>query len=133
MSNQALPRLPEARSVHPSRVRLERCPQLRCFDGDPATGYELTLPLDSDGEIDTLALSRAPASWQVRRFEKDADDLIGNLVREPLGAWMVHYAKGDVARSDSFAGAVRFRLNSLINVVEGSEVWAYRVASIAPV
>lgn len=131
MSSQALPRLPEAHLGSVSRVRLERCPQLKCFDGDPATGYELTLPLDPDGEIDALALSRTPSQWQVRRFEKDHDDRIGRIGRDPLGAWMVHYGDGHPARSDGFAGSVRFRANNIINVIEGTEVWAYRVAAVA--
>ncbi|WP_055046732.1 hypothetical protein [Devosia sp. A16] len=133
MADQVLPRLPEARRGHASRVRLERCPQLRCFDGDPATGYELTLPLDPDGEIDALALSHSPSSWQVRRFEKGGNDLVGSLVRDRLGAWMARYDKGEASRSDCFSGSVRFRANSIINVVEGAEVWAYRVASVVPV
>jgi hypothetical protein len=133
MSDQALPQLPEARRGHASRVRLERCPQLGCFNGDKATGYELTLPLDPDGEIDALALSRAPSLWQVRRFETGHVDLIGGFVRDRLGAWMVRYGDGTPARSDGFADSVRFRSNSIINVVEGAEVWAYRVASVAPI
>jgi hypothetical protein len=118
---------------HAKRVRLERCPQLGCFNGDPATGYELTLPLDADGEIDALALSRTPSLWQVRRFETNHDDLTGSIVRDSLGAWMIRYGNGQPARSDGFAPSVRFRPNSLINVVEGKEVWAYRVSAIAPI
>ena len=132
MSNQALPQLPDARRGHASQVRLERCPQLRCFSGDPNTGYELTLPLDRDGEIDALMLSRAPSLWRVRRFEQGHDDLTGSFARDPLGAWIVRYGN-DPARSDGFAASVRFCANSLINVVEGKEVWAYRVTAIEPV
>lgn len=133
MSNPALPQLPEARRGHASRVRLERCPQLKCFNGDPTTGYELALPLDPDGEIDALMLSRDPSLWQVRRFEKGLVDLIGSVVRDPLGAWMVRYGNGQPARTDGFSGSVRFRTNSIVNVVEGAEVWAYRVVSIVPI
>lgn len=132
MSNQALPQLPDARRGHASRVRLERCPQLRCFSGNPSTGYELTLPLDRDGEIDALMLSRSPSTWRVRRFEQGQDDRMGNLVRDSLGAWLVRYGN-DPARSDGFAASVRFCPNSLINVVEGKEVWAYRVTTIEPI
>lgn len=132
MSNQTLPQLPDVRRGQASRVRLERCPQLRCFSGEPSTGYELTLPLDRDGEIDALMLSRSPSTWRVRRFEQGQDDRMGNLVRDPLGAWIVRYGD-DPERSDGFAASVRFRVNCLINVVEGKEVWAYRVTAIEPI
>lgn len=132
MSSQSLPKLSEARRGNPIRVRLERCPQLRCFAGDPATGYELTLPLDRDGEIDALMLARTPSEWRVRRFAKGQDDLNGGFVGDPLGTWVVRYGDDQPARSDSFARSVRFYPNAIINVVEGREVWAYRVTSIAP-
>lgn len=132
MPDQNLPKLPEARRGHPFRLRLERCPQLRCFTGDPATGYELTLPLDRDGEIDALMLARDPARWRVRRFAAGQADLNGGFVRDPLGSWIVRYADDQQLRSDSFARSVRFHLHSIINVIEGREVWAYRIASIEP-
>ena len=133
MPNQELPQLSEAGRGHASRVRLERCPQLRCFSGDPATGYELMLPLDRDGEIDVLMLSRDSSLWRVRRFEKGHDDLTGVFVRDAFGTWFVRYDDDHRERADGFAGSVRFRNNNIINVVEGGEFWAYRVTSIEPI
>lgn len=133
MPSQGLPQLSEARRGHASLVRLERCPQLRCLGGDPTTGYELTLPLDRDGEIDILMLSRDPSLWRVRRFEKGHDDLTGGFVRDPLGTWIVRYDDDHAERADGFAGSARFHNNNIINVVEGGEFWAYRVTSVEPI
>ncbi len=133
MPNQSLPQLSEARIGHASRVRLERCPQLDCVNGDPTTGYELTLPLDRDGEIDPLVLARDPVTWQVRRFEKDHPDLTGGLAHDSAGGWVCRYGNDQEARYDQLTNSSRFRPNSIIDVLEGGQVWAYRVTSIGPV
>ncbi len=133
MTTEHLPHLPEARIGHVSRVRLERCPQVHCVNGDPATGYELTLPLDRDGEIDPLVLARDPTLCQVRRFQEDHPDLTGSLVRNADGAWVLRYGSDQEARYDRFADSSRFRANNLIDVLEGGQIWTYRIMSIRPV
>lgn len=133
MSNQSLPQMSDARIGHASRVRLERCPQIGCVNGDPTTGYELTLPLDRDGEIDPLVLARDPAKWQVRRFEKGHPDLAGGVARDAAGGWGFRYGNDQEARCDRLANSSRFRPNSIIDVFEGGQTWAYRVMSIGPV
>ena len=71
-------------------LRLARNPGAEHPDADPHDGYTITAPLTDDGHLDEAAVARSAAQCRVWRFQPDADDRVGRLVRRGSG-WAIHY------------------------------------------
>jgi hypothetical protein len=117
------------------RVRIILAREPAHTDGSRDIGYELVIPLTSDGKID-------PASWQEHRtecrfvrFRPDQDDEIGHLVRRPGGAWGFHYdVRGDEEDGAGFHFEdERFVVGEYVSIRDETGMHTYIVSAVSEV
>jgi hypothetical protein len=66
-------------------VRLELASSWEFPRGSVGRSYLIRLPLNDDGAIDTDTLESQPTRATVRRYWPNQADMLGHLVRTPLG------------------------------------------------
>ncbi len=117
-------------------LRLARNPGADHPDADPHDGYTINAPLTDDGHLDEAALARSAAQCRVWRFQPDADDRVGRLVRRGSG-WAIHYGADAEEAPDEAVYRLRhhrFVLGGYVSISDGQgEVLTYRVTEVAPV
>ena len=117
-------------------LRLARNPGAEHPDADPHDGYTITAPLTDDGHLDEAAVARSAAQCRVWRFQPDADDRVGRLVRRGSG-WAIHYGADAEEAPDEAVYRLRhhrFVIGGYVSISDGQgEVLTYRVTEVAPV
>ena len=79
--------------MHLKQIRLELARTPEFPNGSAAHGYELVVPLDAKGHLDSAGFADAKAACTVRRFWAGADDEHGALIHT-RGGWVFSYAPG---------------------------------------
>lgn len=91
------------------RVHLELARSKEFPDGSSKHGYDLVVPLDANGHIDTESWRSQRDECRVRRFWQGEDDKIGRLTHKPGGnehaTWIFDY---DENRVDDDEAGYRF-------------------------
>lgn len=120
-----------------SKIRLELARNPGFPDGDPNIGYEFEAPLDAAGHIDPDRWHANRSRCRVVRFNRDAEEEIGHLVRKPGGSWGFHYdirGGSDVDDSGYRFGTHRFSPGEYVSLrEEDDELRTYKVARVTPV
>lgn len=75
-------------------IRLELASSWEFPRGSVGRSYLIRLPLTDDGAIDTEALELQPAHATVRRYWTNQADMLGHLVKTPLGYAICYDANG---------------------------------------
>ena len=75
-------------------IRLELASSWEFPRGSVGRSYLIRLPLTDDGAIDTDELELQPANATVRRYWSNQADMIGHLVKTPLGYAIRYDANG---------------------------------------
>jgi hypothetical protein len=77
------------------RIRLTLARSKEYPEGSSRYGYEIIVPLDSEGYLDSDAWKQKRADCTVRHFAEGRDDQFGMLVHKPGGKdharWVVDY------------------------------------------
>lgn len=76
-------------------VRLELAREKEHPQGSHEYGYDLVVPLDDDGSLDSKEFMAHRAECRVRRFRPGAEDVIGCLRRKPGPQWYLDYRGGE--------------------------------------
>jgi hypothetical protein len=94
-------------------------------------GYDLLVPLDSDGHLDAAEWKRHQKACRVRHFRAAAEDRIGLLRRKPGGQWYFEHTGGDGDNEIGFKlGAERFTVGEYISVSSEGNMHTYQVAVV---
>ena len=100
-------------------------------DGDREEGYDILVPLETEGHLDPAEWEKHQDACRVRHFRHGADDRIGRLRRKPGGQWYFDYAEGDRDDEVGFRlGEERFVTGEYISVSSGGAMHTYRVARV---
>lgn len=97
--------------------------------GDVEEGYDLLVPLDSDGRLDAAEWKTHQAACRVRRFQPGEEDRIGRLRRKPGGQWYIDYAAGD-DETGFHLGEERFVTGEYISIEHDGAMHTYQVARV---
>ncbi len=81
-------------------IRLELASSWEFPRGSAGRSYLIRLPLAEDGAIDTAMLESQPARATVRRYWTNQPDMLGYLVRTPMGYAIRYEAKGTSANEN---------------------------------
>ena len=81
-------------------IRLELASSWEFPRGSVGRSYLIRLPLTEDGAIDTAALESQPAHATVRRHWPNQADMLGLLVRTPMG-YAIRYEISDPVVNDA--------------------------------
>ncbi len=93
-------------------IRLELARDEEFPQGSRAHGYDITAPVDDQGQLDAEEWKNYKDRCRVRRFWGDEEEDIGHLVRKPGGSWAFHYdIHGD---PDDDEGGYRFNLHKFV-------------------
>ncbi|WP_455372471.1 hypothetical protein [Limibacillus halophilus] len=118
------------------RIRLELARDRGFPDGSNRHGYELVVPLDSQGHIDLEAWKASREKCRVHRFWQGEDDEVGHLVRTRRGEWAFHYdVDGDPDEDDTGfrLGEHSFKPGEYVSIREhDGEMRTFRVVSVRP-
>ncbi|MFC5587151.1 hypothetical protein ACFPOD_18700 [Nitratireductor kimnyeongensis] len=109
-------------------VRLELAREKGHPLGDHDEGYDLLVPLDTEGHLDAAEWKKHQTQCRVRRFEPNAEDKIGRLRRKPGGQWYFDYEEG--TRDDEIGfrlGEERFRQGEYISISRQGEMHTFQV------
>lgn len=99
--------------------------------GDPTDGYDLVIPLDTEGRLDPAEWKAHQAACRIRRFRPGEQDLIGKLRRKPGGQWYFDYASGDDDDDIGFhLGDERFIPGEYVSIRNGSTMHTFQVVSV---
>ena len=100
-------------------------------DGDRDQGYDLLIPLDSDGKIEAIAWKKSQQHCRVRHFGPGSDDRVGRLRRKPGGQWYLDYSEGDEDDDPGFRlGEECFVLGEYISIGHADRMHTYQVARV---
>lgn len=100
-------------------------------DGDPHEGYDLLVPLDDNGHLDTFEWKDKQDLCRVRRFRAKGEDLIGVLRRKPGGQWYFDYAQGKSDDEIVFKlSDERFVQGEYLSVRNGGVMHPYRITLV---
>ena len=97
-------------------------------EGDREEGFDLLVPLDADGKLDSAEWKTHQAACRVRHFRSGEDDLVGWLRRKPGGQWYFDYAEGD--RDDEIGfrlGEERFVTGEYVSILSDGVLHTYQV------
>ena len=83
-------------------IRLELASSWEFPRGSVGRSYLIRLPLTEDGAIDNATLETEPGHATVRRHWSNEADMLGYLVRTPMG-YVIRYDTNDARRSSSKA------------------------------
>jgi hypothetical protein len=78
-------------------IRLELASSWEFPRGSAGRSYLIRLPLTEEGAIDTATLETQPAHATVRRYWANEADMLGHLVRTPLG-YAIQYEMNGAAK-----------------------------------
>lgn len=123
----------ELKNLTPSfrHVRLVLAREKGHPSGDRDQGYDLLVPLDTDGRLDSVEWKSHQAACRVRRFRSGEQDAVGRLRRKPGGQWYFDYVEGDEDNEIGFRlGDERFVANEYVSIRSGSEMHTYKVVSV---
>ena len=98
--------------------------------GDREEGYDLLVPLDSDGRLDAVEWKSHQAACRVRSFHPGGER-IGRLRRKPGGQWYFDYVEGD--RDDEIGfhlGEERFMTGEYVSIGRPGAMHTYQVARV---
>jgi len=119
------------RTGHRCRIRMELVAQLGHLRGDRATGYELVLPLNPDGQIDATSWLDQPQACRVRQFRQGRVERHGVLARTPRGRWYFDYGSGRNAEEGEGLSGDHFVRGQFIAVAEDDgKLRTYRISSV---
>ena len=94
-------------------------------------GYDLLLPLDSEGRLDPHEWKTHQASCRVRRFDEHGDVKIGRLRRKPGGQWYFDYEEGESDDEIGFRlGEERFVTGEYVSIGTRASMHTYQVARV---
>lgn len=100
-------------------------------DGDREEGYDILVPLETEGHLDPAEWKKHQDVCRVRHFRHGADDRIGRLRRKPGGQWYFDYAEGDRDDEVGFRlGEERFVTGEYVSVSSGGTMHTYQVARV---
>ncbi|APH74019.1 hypothetical protein [Aquibium oceanicum] len=100
-------------------------------DGDREEGYDILVPLETEGHLDPAEWKKHQDVCRVRHFRHGADDRIGRLRRKPGGQWYFDYAEGDRDDEVGFRlGEERFVTGEYVSVSSGGAMHTYQVARV---
>lgn len=109
-------------------VRLELAREKGHPDGDRGHGYDLVVPLDTEGRLDAAEWKTHQAACRVRRFVHGETDLIGRLRRKPGGTWFFDYAEGEDDDEIGFRfGEERFVHGEYVSIRSDGAMHTYQV------
>jgi hypothetical protein len=118
------------------RIRLELARDQGFPDGSNRHGYELVLPLDSQGHIDLEGWKKNRDKCRVHRFWQGEEDEVGHMVRTRGGQWAFHYdVDGDPDEDDTGfrLGEHVFKPGEYVSIKEhDGEMRTFRVVSVRP-
>lgn len=109
-------------------VRLELAREKGHPMGEHDEGYDLLVPLDTEGRLDPAEWKKHQMQCRVRRFEPDAQDKIGRLRRKPGGQWYFDYEEGE--RDDEIGfrlGEERFRQGEYVSISREGQMHTFQV------
>ena len=93
-------------------IRLELARDEEFPQGSREHGYDITAPVNDEGQLDPEGWKQHKDRCRVRRFWGDEEEDIGHLVRKPGGSWAFHYdIHGD---PDDDEGGYRFNLHRFV-------------------
>lgn len=125
--------MPEANDL-PSSFRHVKMLLARTKDhpqGEPNEGYDLLVPLDSEGRLDADIWRKNQTACRVRHFTEDGDARIGRLKRKPGGQWYFDYEPGESDDEIGFRfGEERFLTGEYVSVGHAQNMRTYRVARV---
>lgn len=99
--------------------------------GEQDIGYDLLIPLDGEGRIDSADWKKRQAVCRVRKFSADREDRIGLLRRKPGGQWFFDYAEGDKDDEIGFRlGEERFAVGEYVSVGRKGSMHTYQIARV---
>lgn len=99
--------------------------------GEQDVGYDLLIPLDSEGRIDAAGWKKHQAVCRIRKFSGNTEDRIGSLRRKPGGQWFFDYAEGDKDDEIGFRlGEERFSVGEYVSVGRKGAMHTYQVARV---
>lgn len=78
-------------------IRLELASSWEFPKGSVGRSYLIRLPLTEDGAIDNAALETHPGHATVRRYWSNEADMLGHLVRTPMG-YAIRYETNSATR-----------------------------------
>ena len=117
-----------------TRLRLELARGPDHPDGSHRIGYELTLPLDTDGKLAVPVFRELPELCSVHRFREDSDDRTGTLKHHRGDHWVFAFG-GPEGLEENLPrfGQHRFRIGDYVSVLdERGHDHAYRIVSAVP-
>lgn len=99
--------------------------------GTPQEGYDLVIPLDGDGYLDSKEWKSHQALCRVRRFDESGTVRIGRLRRKPGGQWYFDYEQGDSDDEIGFRlGEERFVTGEYVSIGRQSAMHTYQIARV---
>jgi hypothetical protein len=118
------------------KIRLELARNPEFPEGNPNIGYEFVAPLNDSGRIDVEQWQANRGRCRVARFNRDAEEEIGHLVRKPGGSWGFHYdihGGSEVDDSGYRFGEHKFSVGEYVSLrEEDDELRTYKVARVTP-
>ena len=114
-------------------IRLELASSWEFPRGSASRTYLIRVPLTDDGAIDAATLEAQPARATVRRYWSNQADMLGYLVRTPLG-YAIRYEANGQGETDPHlfrfgAEAIKVGEQIALTELDGSEL-QFRVASL---
>jgi len=117
-----------------TRLRLELARGPERPEGSHRIGYELTLPLASDGHMAIEVFRELPELCTVHRFGEDSEERVGALKHHRGDHWAFTYA-GPGAFEENLPrfGQHRLRVGDYVSVLDAhGRDHAYRIVSAVP-
>ena len=100
-------------------------------EGERGEGYDLLVPLGTDGRLDPHEWKTHQNACRVRHFKAGTEDRIGLLRRKPGGQWYFDYAEGDRDDEAGFhLGDERFVLGEYVSIRSDGAMHTYQVARV---
>ncbi|WP_082766392.1 hypothetical protein [Paramesorhizobium deserti] len=117
-----------------SHVRLELAREKDHPEGDRTIGYDLVVPLASDGRLDPAAWKKGQTACRVRRFRPGEEDRIGHLRRKPGGQWFFDYVEGEEDDEIGFRlGEEHFAAGEYVSIRSDGVMHTYQVKLVEAV
>src|SRR4029450_9467831 len=88
-----------------SKVRLRLAREPGHPQGSQDHGYDLVIPLDGDGRLDSDLREKPRQLCRVVHYPSDEEHDIGHMVRLPGGQWAFHY---DIKGNEKDAAGYHF-------------------------
>ncbi|MBX3596377.1 MAG: hypothetical protein KF874_02295 [Rhizobiaceae bacterium] len=111
------------------RLLLARSPEQP--EGNRNEGYDLLVPLQSDGKLDAAEWKKHQQHCRVRYFKQGEQDRVGKLRRKPGGEWYFDYAEGTEDDEPGFRlGDEQFMLGEYVGIAHEGQMQTYQVARV---